>query len=117
MRNVTQRYQNSVYFPKNYKKSPSGWGFALRPLLPPPAVDLHCVLDDIDHQILTEKLNHYEIRRVANELIESYLSDRFQYVELDNANSSRIKIKSDVPQGSILGLLLLSYTLIISLIL
>ena len=50
--------------------------------------------------------DHYGIREVANELIKSYLSDRFQYVELDNVKSSRINIKYGVPQGSILGPLL-----------
>ena len=62
--------------------------------------------NSIDHQILIEKLNHYRIRGVANELIKSYLSNRFQYVELDNVKSSRINIKYCVPQGSILGPLL-----------
>ena len=78
---------------------------------------LHCCLihsighkkksfHSIDHQILIEKLNHYGIRGVANELIKSYLTDRFQYVELDNIKSSRINIKYGVPQGSILSPLL-----------
>ena len=43
---------------------------------------------------------------MANELIKSYLSDRLQYVELDNVKSSRINVKYGVPQGSILGPLL-----------
>ena len=69
-------------------------------------LDIKKAFDSIDHQILIEKLNHYGIRGVANELIKSYLSDRFQYVELDNVKSSRINIKYGVPQGSILGPLL-----------
>ena len=31
VRNVIQMTWKSLYFPKNYKKSPSGWGFILRP--------------------------------------------------------------------------------------
>ena len=70
---------------------------------------LHCCLillhiekafDRVDHQILNEKLNHYGIRGAANKLMKNYLSDRFQYVELDNVKSSRIKIRR--PHGSIL---------------
>ena len=36
----------------------------------------------------------------------SYLSDRLQYVELDNNTSATVPIKCDAPQGSILGPLL-----------
>ena len=69
-------------------------------------MDIKKAFDSIDHQILIEKLNHYGIRGVANELIKSYVSDRLQYVEFDNVKSSRINIKYGVPQGSILGPLL-----------
>ena len=56
-------------------------------------LDIKKAFDSFDHQILIEKLNHYGISGVANELIKSYLSDRFQYVELDNVKSSRINIE------------------------
>ena len=40
------------------------------------------------------------------QLLKSYLSDRNQFVKLNNANSSLIDILFGVPQGSILGPLL-----------
>ena len=58
------------------------------------------------YQILIKKLNHYGIRGVANEFVKSCLSDRFQYVEIDNVKLFKIKIKYGVPQGSILDPLL-----------
>ena len=42
----------------------------------------------------------------AYNLLESYLVKREQYVKLKNYNSKQIETKSGVPQGSILGPLL-----------
>ena len=39
-------------------------------------------------------------------LLESYLSDRYQYVVYDNQKSETLSITCGVPQGSILGPLL-----------
>ena len=46
------------------------------------------------------------IRGNAFELIKSYLSDRVQYVQINNLISSNKKILCGVPPGSVLGPLL-----------
>ena len=52
------------------------------------------------------KLEAYGIRGNALKLFESYLKDRYQFVQLDNVKSSISLIEFGVPQGSILGPLL-----------
>ena len=71
-------------------------------------VDLHKVFDTVNHDTLLSKLNHYAIRGV--DLIGSkaiYLSNRTQYVTINNERSEIQTIKYGVPQGSILGHFLL----------
>ena len=53
-------------------------------------------------------LEHYGIRGVANQLLQSYLSERKQFVSINNVSSSLKSINFGVglPQGSILGPLL-----------
>ena len=69
-------------------------------------LDLSKAFDTLDHNILLYKLNHYGISGSSLKLIESYLTNREQYVEIDNTKSKTQKIKTGVPQGSILGPLL-----------
>lgn len=80
--------------------------------------DLTKAFDSINHQILLEKLENYGIRGSVLKLIESYLSDRLQFVELKNYinnieqihQSDTLPIQKGVPQGSVLGpLLFLAY--------
>jgi hypothetical protein len=77
--------------------------------------DLSKAFDCIDHRILLEKLNFYGIRGIAHTLLESYLTDRVQYVELTSYDENNIEVKhlsdpvqitTGVPQGSVLGPLL-----------
>ena len=68
--------------------------------------DLSKAFDTLNHEILLNKLNHYGIRGKANMWFRSYLTERKQYVELNNKKSSTLSLPTGVPQGSILGPLL-----------
>ena len=60
----------------------------------------------INHTILLHKLNICGIRGIANDWLESYLSNRTQLVDIDDIKSSYQHVPCGVPQGSILGPLL-----------
>ena len=64
--------------------------------------------DTIDHTILINKLTFYGIHGVALDLIKSYLTNRYQFVEYDGVQSSMLPISTGVGlhQGYILGPLL-----------
>ena len=69
-------------------------------------IDLSKAFDTVDHKILLQKLNYYGIRNRSLMLLESYLTNRKQYVQIDDTISAEIIITHGVPQGSILGPLL-----------
>ena len=67
-------------------------------------LDLSKAFDTVDHNILLRKMSHqFGIRGLENKFFESYLSNRFQYVRINNSRSKKAKIIYGVPQGSNLG--------------
>ena len=69
-------------------------------------LDLSKAFDTLDHKIMIKKLEFYGVSDGPGKLLESYLSNRKQYVVFDDINSQVLDIKTGVPQGSILGPLL-----------
>jgi hypothetical protein len=69
-------------------------------------IDLSKAFDTIDHQILLKKLESYGVRGNTLKLIESYLTNRLQYVNIFGEDSKHELIQYGVPQGSCLGPLL-----------
>jgi len=74
--------------------------------------DLAKAFDSVNHSILINKLPYYGISGKAKLLIEYYLVNRFQRVQLDSTTlelkttSEWTKVKHGVPQGSMFGPLL-----------
>ena len=60
-------------------------------------IDFSKAFDTIDHAILLHKLKHYGIRGTANNLIRSYLKNRFQQVKFEDEISESMLIKFGVP--------------------
>ena len=69
-------------------------------------IDLTKAFDTVDHNILLKKMHNYGIRGNVHNLFKSYLSNRQQYVKVNNANSEMKPVKCGIPQGSVLGPLL-----------
>ena len=69
-------------------------------------MDLSKAFDTLNHNLLLAKLNAYGFSFNAIKFVQSYLSERFQRVNINNNFSEWCKILLGVPQGSILGPLL-----------
>ncbi len=70
-------------------------------------LDLSSAFDTIDHNILLNGLdNVVGISRSALAWFELYLSDRHQFVAVNEEVSYRSQVWYGVPQGSVLGLLI-----------
>lgn len=66
-------------------------------------IDVTKAFDSISHELLMKKLYRHGIRGKSFDLIESFLTNRTQYVSLNNTNSSPMNIEFGTPQGSTLG--------------
>ena len=71
-------------------------------------LDLSKAFDNIEHNILLQKLQLMEVSKTTLEWFKSYLSDRRQFVCLAHQRSESRTITYEVPQGSILGPILFS---------
>ena len=69
-------------------------------------IDLSKAFDTIDHPKLLYKLQHCGIRGITHKLLESYLTNRYQYTECLDNKSMNLLVQYGVPQGSVLGPLL-----------
>ena len=68
--------------------------------------DLSAAFDIVEHEKLLGKLKSYGFKNSALNLLSSYLSNRYSYVEVETKKSKNFHLKFGVPQGSILGPLL-----------
>ena len=64
-------------------------------------VDLKKAFDTVNHKILLEKLEQLGIRGIPNKLLESYLTNRYQYVQINDSKSNLRSINCGVSQGSV----------------
>ena len=66
-------------------------------------LDIQKAFDSVDHTILLKKLEKYGIRGIPYLFFKSYLSNRNQYISMNNLSSHTFPLHFGVPQGSILG--------------
>ena len=69
-------------------------------------LDFRKAFDCLNHKILLSKLNTCGVLGIALDWFRSYLTNREQYVSINNLDSNPRVIQCGVPQGSILGPLL-----------
>ena len=69
-------------------------------------LDLFKAFDTIDHKILINKLHHCGCRNISIKWFKSYLTERSQYVVINDTISKTLRITTGVPQRSALGPLL-----------
>lgn len=65
--------------------------------------DLSKAFDCVNHDILLAKLQHYGVFGNSIKLLQSYLTNRKQYVSVYSSQSTTLPVFTGVPQGSVLG--------------
>ena len=68
--------------------------------------DLPKAYNCLPYDLLLAKLHAYDFSLSSLKMIYSYLTSRKQRIKINSTYSSRLDIKSGVPQGSVLGHLL-----------
>jgi hypothetical protein len=74
--------------------------------------DLQKAFDCVNHDILLAKMKFYGITGIAHKLMRSYLANRYQRTKINKLSSTWQRVNHGVPQGSVLGPLLLLYILL-----
>ena len=67
-------------------------------------LDLSAAFDTIDHQVFLSRLQEdYGVTGGVTDWMESYLTNRFQSVDINGTSSDKIKLEYGFPQGSKIG--------------
>ena len=66
-------------------------------------LDQTAAFDCVSHELLLGKLQRYKVGQDALDWIRDYLTGRTQYVEIGTAQSRMTPVVSGVPQGSVIG--------------
>ena len=61
--------------------------------------DVQKALDSVDHKIILQKLYNYGIRGIVHDWFQSYLSNRKQFVSINNNCSSLANVTCGVPHA------------------
>ena len=62
-------------------------------------LDLAKAFDSVNHKILLQKLEKYGVRGIPLKFLESYLSNRWQYIKLTEKYSDLESLKTDFIKG------------------
>ena len=77
-------------------------------------LDLSQTYGTIEHNILIDKLQCYGFRGTVKDWLTSYMSNRKQYVSINDKHSTTLPIRTGVPQEPILRHLLFTLILLMS---
>ena len=64
-------------------------------------LDLSKAFDTLNFDILLNKLKYYEVRGTTLALIESYLTNRYQYVQFENSDSELLEIVTGISRNTL----------------